>query len=347
MIEKNSKPAKLDDLAQSIGVSKVTISKALRNHPDISDSMKIKVRQLAEELGYQPNMLARNLSSRKSNIIGVVVPKIAHFFFGSVIEAVYDSVFENNYESVITVSQELVEREKKHIQSLLSMKVDGLIISITEQTKDYSIFERVQRMNIPMVFIDRVPQIPDVSSITVDDRGGAFSAIEYYINQGYRKIGLVGGYDHINIGRDRRAGFEDAMNKYNIPINLDWITEGGFGEEDGYKAFKSMISKGELPEAILAVTYPTALGFYEAASEAGIKIPENINVTCFGNSIYKFMAPSVFNYVDQPTRDLGMNAVKLLCDLMNKPQNVTSNKIELKTRLLINGRNPVKPMVVE
>jgi len=339
-------PTKLEDLANILGVSKVTVSKALRNHPDISDETKIKVKQLAESLGYRPNLMARNLSSRKTNVIGLVIPKIAHFFFGSVIEAIYDAAFENKYESVITVSQELAEREKQHIESLLSMRVDGIIISITEQTKDYSIFERVKKMKVPIVFIDRVPEIPDVPSVTVDDRGGAFSAIEYFIHKGYKNISLVGGYDYINIGKARTEGFFDAMNKYKMPINKRWIIKGGFGEEDGYKAFKELLKSGQLPEAILAVTYPVALGLYEAASEVGIKIPKDINVTCFGNNVFKFMAPSVFNYVDQPTRKLGAEAVSLLCELMNHPENEIKKQIELPTRLLINGRNLVDPAIV-
>jgi LacI family transcriptional regulator len=346
MSDKRIMPARLDDLAKILGVSKVTISKALRNHPDISDDTKIKVRQLAESLGYRPNINARNLSSRKSNIIGLVVPKIAHFFFGSIIEAIYDSAFENKYESVITVSQEIAAREKQHIESLLSMKVDGLIVSITEQTKDYSIFERVIKMNIPMVFIDRVPDIAGVPSITVDDRGGAFSAIEYFIQKGYRNISLVGGYDYINIGKARTQGFFEAMNKYNVPVNEKWIIKGGFGEEDGYKAFKEIFKSGQLPEAILAVTYPVALGIYEAANELGIKIPKDINVTCFGNNVFKYMAPSVFNYVDQPTQELGTTAVKLLCDLMNHPEKQFDKQIELPTRLLLNGRNLVDSAIV-
>lgn len=346
MAAKRIQPAKLEDLAKILGVSKVTISKALRDHSDISDETKLKVKQLAESLGYRPNINARNLSSRKSNIIGLVVPKIAHFFFGSVIEAVYDSAFEKKYESVITVSQELAEREKQHIESLLSMRVDGLLISITEQTKDYSIFERVIKMNVPMVFIDRVPDIPGVPSVTVDDRGGAFSAVEYFVNKGYRNISLVGGYDYINIGNARTQGFFDAMNKHNIPINDKWIVKGGFGEEDGYNAFKKIYKSGQLPEAILAVTYPVALGLYEAANEVGIRIPKDINVTCFGNNVFKYMAPSVFNYVDQPTHELGTSAVSLLCDLMNHPDKEFPKHIELPTRLLFNGRNLIDTAIV-
>src|SRR3972149_3947221 len=172
---------KLEDLAKKLKVSKVTISKALRNHPDISPLTIKRVKDLADKLGYVPNYMAKNLSARKSNTIGLVIPKIAHLFFASVIESIYDTAFENNYETLLTVSQEQEEREKKHILTLLSMRVDGLIISITQETKDLAIFKRIKQLKVPIIFIDRVPDLQDVSSVTVDDKEGAFSAVEYAV----------------------------------------------------------------------------------------------------------------------------------------------------------------------
>ena len=334
MTEKRIKQIKLEDLSKKLGVSKVTISKALRNHPDISRETTLKVKALAEKLGYLPNYMAKNLSSRKSNTIGLVVPKIAHFFFGSVIESIYDTAFDNNYEIFLTVSQESAERERKHILSLLSMRVDGLIISITQETKDMSIFERVLKLNIPIVFMDRVPDIKDVPTVTVDDKGGAFSAVELFIKNGIKKIGHIGGYPYINIGRARFDGFVEAMNKYNIPINEDWISIGGFGEEDGYKGFKKFYETGSIPEAIFAATYPLALGIYEAALEYGIQIPKDLKITCFGNNTYKKSIPSVFNFVIQPAQELGHESVNQMIKLINNPTEYKSMNIELKTKLM-------------
>lgn len=337
MTEKRIKPIKLEDLSKKLGVSKVTISKALRNHPDISRETTLKVKALAEKLGYLPNFMAKNLSSRKSNTIGLVVPKIAHFFFGSVIESIYDTAFENNYETVLTVSQESAERERKHILSLLSMRVDGLIISITQETKDMSIFTKALQLNVPIVFMDRVPEIADVPTVTVDDKGGAFSAVEHFINEGIRKIGHIGGYPYINIGRARTDGFLEAMNKYNVSLNEDWISIGGFGEEDGYRGFKKFYESGSLPEAIFAATYPVALGIYEAALEYGIRIPRDLKITCFGNNTYKKSIPSVFNFVIQPTQEIGHESVNLMIKLINNPKEYKSINIELKTKLMTNG----------
>lgn len=341
-MSKKIQPVKLEDLALRLNVSKVTISKALRGHPDISVETKKKVKELAEELGYVPNFLAKNLSSRRSNIIGLVVPKIAHYFFGSIIESIYDAAFDKNYEIVLTVSQEKADRERKHISSLLSMKVDGLIVSVTQETLDVSIFELVKKLNVPLVFIDRVPPKLDLApSVTVDDYGGAYSAVEYFAKQGFTRIAHIGGYSHINIGKSRLDGYIAAMNDYNLPIQDNWAIEGGFAEEDGYAGFKKMNSAGVKPQAILAVTYPVALGIYEAARELGVNIPGDIQITCFGNNEYKNRLPSLFNFVHQPAKELGEEAVKLILNLINSPEEFSNSHIELKTKL-ITGDNDSK-----
>jgi len=345
-MSKSYRTIKLEDLAKKLKVSTVTVSKALRDHPDISSATKKKVKELADKLGYMPNYMARNLSSRHSQTIGLVVPKIAHLFFSSIIESIYDTAFENNYETVLTVSQEKAEREKRHLLTLLSMKVDGLIVSVTQETKDLSIFEKIKQLGIPIVFVDRVPAIEGILSVTEDDKAGAFSAVEYAIKKGYKKIAHIGGCVDINIGRERSEGFTDAMNHYGIEINQDWIINEGFAEEDGYKGFMRIFDKNNYPEYILADTYPIALGIYAAASEAGIRIPEDIDVTCFGNNIINKYTKSRFNFVNQPAQKLGEEAVKLLLKKINSPEETVPRNIKLKTELLINNSRAEQELIV-
>jgi LacI family transcriptional regulator len=325
----------LDDIAKRLNVSKVTVSKALRGHPDISFETAQKVKAVAKELGYTPNFMARNLSSKSSHTIGLVVPKIAHYFFGSVIESIYEAALENNYEIILTVSQENTEREKKHIRSLLSMRVDGLIISISQQTKDYEIFNTINNYNVPLVFMDRVVDLPEFSSVTVDDRGGSYLAIEHAIKLGYKNIAHIAGFQEINIGQRRYLGFEDAMKKYGIPINPDWVVYGGFGEADGYHGFMKLYKSGNLPDFIFAVTYPVALGVYAALSELGLKIPDDIDIMCFGNSdVNRFLSPSL-SCVDQPTEELGKKSVELILEIINNPTDYVPKHLELPTSLII------------
>lgn len=337
----------LDDIAKKLDVSRVTVSKALRGHPDISEKTAKRIRKLADELGYSPNFIARNLSARRSNMLGVVIPKIAHFFFGSVIEAIYNTAFDNNYETILTVSQENAEREMKHIQTLVSMRVDGMIISVSQETRDIEIFKWIKKMGIHVVFVDRMPGpgIPGFSSVMVNDKGGAFQAIEHAIKMGYGKIGFVGGNPDINIGYNRLLGFEQAMREYNVPIKREWIVHTGFGKADGYAGFKQLYHTGQLPEFVFAVTYPVALGIYEAAKELGLQIPGDVDIMCFGDSdVNRFLSPSL-SCVHQPTQELGTKAVQMILEMIRNPEEVREQHIEIPTELVLRetciGKRPV------
>ena len=325
----------LKDIAKRLDVSKVTVSKALRDHPDIAPDTKARIKELAKELDYTPNYIARRLSAKKSNTIGVVVPKIAHAFFASVIEAIYDTAFANNFEIILTVSQEIAEREIEHIKTLLSMRVGGLLVSLSEQTKDTAIFEMVKKKNVPLVFFDRVIEGLDFSTVTADDRGGAVLAVEQAIRAGYTKIAHLAGFSHLNIGRERCAGFHEAMQKHNLPIKPEWVIEGGLSEEYGYKGLMQWYNNQDLPEAIFTVTFPVALGAYEAAKEVGLKIPQDFDLICFGDSsICRFLSPPL-TCIEQPTDSLGKKAVELLIEEMNRLELTNPQQIVLETSLKI------------
>ena len=332
-----NKAITLSDIAKKLNVSTVTVSKALREHPDISPKTTKLIKKVAEEMGYTPNLVARNLSARKSNTIGVVVPKIAHFFFGSIIEHIYDIAFEHNYEIILTVSQENAEREKRHLQTLLSMKVDGILISITQETKNYDVFETIKNRGVPVVFMDRTPQLKNVNTVAVDDYGGSYKAIEHLIKLGYTKIGHFAGYTDINIGRLRSLGFRDAMKDHGLDVNPDWIIEGGFGEQYGYKAFMNLYQSKNLPEVIFTVTYPVALGVYMAAEEVGMKIPEDIDVICFGNAKMQSLLSPPLSCVDQPTDKLAHKAMEVLMENINNSDNIETTNEIVKTDLILRG----------
>lgn len=327
----------LEDIARQLDVSRVTVSKALRGHPDISSEMTKRVRKAADELGYSPNIIARSLSSRRSNMIGLVVPKIAHFFFGSVIESIYNTAFEHNVETILTVSQENAERERKHLQTLVSMRVDGIIISISQETKDLDIFRWIKQMRIPLLFLDRRPDppLPGFSSVLVDDRGGTLRAIDHAVAIGYRKLGYIGGSPHINIGKERFAGFALGLEKHGIPLRNEWVIQGGFGRDDGYNGFMQLHRSGELPEFIFAVTYPVALGVYEAAKVLGVRIPNDVDLMCFGDSdVSRFISPSL-SCVNQPTLELGSKAVELMLAIIANPDTAGDQHVTVPTDLIL------------
>jgi len=325
----------LSDIARRLEVSKVTVSKALRGHADISQETVRRVKEIALELGYYPNYWARSLSSRTSNTIGVVVPKIAHFFFSSVIEAIYDAAFQQNYEIILTVSQEQSEREHKHIQTLLSMRVSGLIVSVSEQTRSHGVFDTVRQTGVPLTFMDRVIAQEGFNTVVADDRGGAFAAAEQAIRVGYRRLAHLAGYQHTNIGRERLRGFEAALKQHDIPLNPDWVVYGGFSEEDGYRGFMKLYASGRMPEFVFAVTFPVALGVYRAAQELGVKIPNDLDIISFGSSGLNHFLDPPMSYIEQPTRELGLKAVELTLEHIRQKDLFVPQHIRIPTKLML------------
>ncbi len=325
----------LKDIADRLKVSKVTVSKALRDHPDISSEKKDLIRETAQEMGYTPNYFARNLSSRKSNTIGLVVPKIAHNFFATAIETIYSVAFDHGYEIMMAVSQEDAFYEQTHINTLLSMRVDGLLISITEKTRDLELFNLVKKKKIPLVFFDRVIHGLGFSSVTTDDRGGAYKAVKHAIDTGYTKIAHLAGFSYTNIGKERYAGYEDAMKENNLPINEEWIIEGGFGEEAGYRGFWKLFKSNNMPEVVFAVTFPVAMGMYTAAEEIGLTIPDDVDVISFGGSAYnRFFSPSM-TYLNQPAAVLAEKAILLLIDEIKNPEQHEEEHIKVPGDIIV------------
>lgn len=336
-IENAPKLITLNDIAIKLNVSSITVSKALRGHPDISKTTAELIRKTADELGYSPNFMARSLAARKSNTIGVVLPQIDHHFFSSIIDHIYNFALSHQYQAFLTVSHESAELQKKQIQALLSMRVDGIIISVSQDTKDFEIFEVARKRRVPLVFMDRIPDMTNCNTVTVDDKGAAFKAIDHAIKLGYKRIAHFAGHTNINIGRERMIGFQKAMNENGLIVNPSWVIEGDFDEKSGYDSFMKLYREKNLPDFILAVTYPTALGIYNAAKEVGLSIPEDIDLICFGNSeVQNFLSPPL-SCVNQPTDQLAANSMNLLIENINNIDNFEYKTIIIDTELVLRG----------
>ncbi|RQV99494.1 LacI family transcriptional regulator [bacterium] len=324
-------------IAKALNISVVTVSKALRNYPDISFETTQRVQKLADELGYTPDLIARALSSKRSNIIGVVVPEIDHSFFAAVMEGIYAVAKENNFQIILTVSQEDDQREVENLQTLLAMRVDGILVSVSQKTTDYSIFHLIEKKKIPLVFFDRT--IPDkrFSQVVVDDRLGAYHAVEYAISQGYHRIAHLTGPLNISIASERYLGYREALEKNKIEVKEEWIIQCGFSEDNGYRGFKKLVdnNKSDLPEVIFAVNDPVAIGIYDAAEELNLDIPQDIGVIGFSNNrISKYLSPPLTT-VMQPAHDIGRNAVQLLIQEIQNPMKYTPRQIIVQTQLVV------------
>lgn len=302
------------DIARELNISRVTVSKALRDHPDISKAMKKKIGETARKMGYVPNLIARQLNSRRTFTIGVVVPDLENSFFSYIVDSMIDYATAHNYYVIMTVSREKEITERQNIENLIGMRVDGLLVCLSQETADRNIFSVVKKMKIPLVFFDRAFENLKFSRVVFNDKPGAISSINSIIEEGYTKIAHFAGYSNTNIGKKRSEGFVETLSANRIPVITEWMIEGGFELNDGYESFIKLTDAGPLPEVIFTVNDRVALGAYKAAKEAGLRIPEDIGIFGYGFcEITDFFDPQL-TVINQDPRKMGMEATRLLID---------------------------------
>lgn len=202
---------RIRDIALKLNYSSTTVSKALRNHNDVLPQTAARIQSTAEKMGYFPDIIARSLSTKKSNIIGMVVPKITDIFFSNLVESMFDITFYSNYTIVLMISQENPLREKNQLETLLAMQAAGIIISISNETKDYRIFEKIRGRNTPVVFVNNIPEMEGIKTIHVTDYQTALKATEHAINLGYTNIAYTGFNSAFKINQGKFRKFESHI----------------------------------------------------------------------------------------------------------------------------------------
>jgi LacI family transcriptional regulator len=301
-----------EDIARKLKVSRITVSKALRDHPDISAAMKTKVLQTSGEMGYSANQIAQQLNSRTTKTIGVIVPDLENSFFSHVVNSMIDAATEKGYQVLLAVSRENPDIEKKNIQNLIGKRVDGLLVCLSQQTTDTEIFESVRKMEIPLVFFDRALTDSRFSSVVFDDFKGVIQAIDQLVIAGFTRIAHLAGYSAASVGRKRLLGFQTAMEKHGLILWKEWIIEGGYEVNHGYDSFMQLHKRGNLPEIVLTVNDRVALGVYKACRELGLRIPQDIGVAGFGFPEITEMFSPPLSVISQDPRLMGKTAVERL-----------------------------------
>ena len=306
---------KQSDIADKLGISRVTVTKALQDSPDISSEMKSKVRKIAEEMDYIPNLTARHLTEKKTRTIGVIIPDITNMYFASVVRGMMEIAEKESYHIILTASREDSLTERNNIIKLLSMNVDGMLVCQTLETVEPDVFEKIQKRRKPLVFFGRPVGFDGYNSIGFNDFLAAQKITEYVIEKGYKKIAHISG-DIKSDGGYRLEGFIQTMKKYNLSINEKWIVFGKFFPEYGYNGFKQIYESGDLPEVIFCGNGMIAQGLYEAIREKNLRIPEDIGVVAVDHKKFAEMLYPKLTYIDYPTRILGNEAMKLLIKKM-------------------------------
>lgn len=326
----------IKDIAKQLGISPSTVSRALKDHPDISKSTKKAVKELAEKLDYEPNAVALSLLSSKSNNIGLIIPEIVHYFFSQVISGIEDVAYDAGYQVIICQSNESYSREAKSVQALLSSRIEGLILSISKETRDLEHLNHLRKKNIPIVFFDRVPNDFQADRVIIDDYNGAYQAVKHLINTGCRQIAHLGTSRDMGIGKDRYEGYIQALRDHRLSVNEKLIIDC-----DTYKAARLITRKllfGSNPvDGIFAVNDLTAIGALQAAKECGIKIPEKLAIVGFSNGIYSNMTDPPLTTVEQFGYKMGQKAAKMLLDRLFSREDYPPVKEVIKSELIVRG----------
>lgn len=325
----------IKDIAAELGIAPATVSRALSDHPEISASTKKKVKAVAERMDYQPNKLASSLRSGKTKVIGVLIPTAEHLFFGSVIHGISNLAAQNGYDVLIYQSNELEKFEKKGIDTFIGARVDGILVSISKNTADFSHFKSVKDKNIPIVLFDRTNDDLEISSVCIDDYLGAYQATESLIKSGYKRIAHISGPQHIKAFTERIRGYRSALSQYNIDFDDNLVYNGNISIDAGRKAVQYFLNIENKPDAIFAVEDFTALGVLKELKELGINVPNEFGVIGFCNDLFgEHITPSL-STVDQKTVQMGEEAFNLIYELILKEGEKTNYQKRILTPKLI------------
>lgn len=323
------------DIAKELNTTPATVSRALSNHPGISEKTKQSVQFTASKLNYKRNRIASSLRSGKTHVIGVIIPSAEINFFGSVVHGIESVANSNGYNVLLFQSNESREFEEKGLETFLTARVDGILVSLAKDTIDYSHFIEIKKRGIPLVFFDRTTDDLGVDSVVIDDFKGAYNATEHLIQQGYRKIAHISGPKHLKNFHDRIKGYMEALQANKVEIDPDLIYPGNISIESGKTGTEYFLSLSNPPDAIFAAEDFTALGAISKLKEKHILIPGEMGIIGFANELFgEHITPSL-STVDQQTIRMGKSALNLLVDIMEKKEKHRNQKIVLDPLLIV------------
>jgi LacI family transcriptional regulator len=306
----------ITDIARQLNTTPATVSRALSDHPGISPERKQSVQLLAKKLGYKRNKIASSLRSGRTHMIGVIVPSAEINFFGSVVHGIESIANANGYNVLIYQSNESYEQEVKGIETFLTARVDGMLVSIAKNTHDFSHFIEVRKRGIPIAFFDRDNDEIGIPSVVVDDYNGAYNATSHLIQQGYKRIAHISGPEHLKIFRNRLQGYKDALAENKMVLRKEYIYQGNVTIESGKAAAAYFLSLPKPPDAVFAVEDFTALGMMKELKDRKIRIPEDFGIVGFANELFGEHITPALSTVDQQTVDMGKEAVKMVMDMI-------------------------------
>lgn len=327
----------LKKLAQELGLSFSTVSRALRDSHEISQKTKDRVKELADKLGYEPNPHASSLRKSKSKTIAVIIPEIENTFFSQAMNGVELIAQQKGYHVLVYLTHENFIREEGILQLLRNGRVDGLLISVSDTTINFTHLEALQKKGLPIVFFDRVCEEIDAPKITTDDTDASYTATDHLVKRGCKKIAFLSMSNNLSISKRRQSGYIKALEENKI---ADWqqVTECGADEEKNRVLIRNLLQQKDAPDGIFAAVEKFAINTYEVCNELNIAIPGKLKVISFSNlSSAALFNPSLSTIV-QPAYNIGREAVTILFKLIeDKKLFPSERKVIMPSQLVARG----------
>ena len=290
------------------------------------------------------NRIALSLRSRSSSTIGVIIPEIVHYFFSSVISGIEEIAYQSGFTVMICQSNEDYEKERNIVHTLMSKRVDGILVSVSKTTTNYDHFLELQKSNIPLVFYDRVLNIPQSDRVIVDDYTGAYKAVEHLIKMGCQRIAHLATSQELMIGRNRKAGYIQALKDNHIEVDEEIILRCDT-DRHALKCIPYILSLQKKVDGIFAVNDLTAITAMSIIKRSGYTIPDDIAIVGFSNSVYSNMTDPPLSTIEQQGHEVGKRAIRLLIDRIQAEEPIESRVEQIKTDLIVRGsslREPAK-----
>lgn len=334
------KPVTLKQIAEQLNVSVTTVSKALKDYPDISKKTKAMVKELAKTLNYKPNAFAVNLRTKESKTVGLIIPEIVHHFFSSVIKGIIAQAEKKGYLVIILQSNESYELEKKQIDLLLRQRVDGILISLANGSAEFHHLNEVMAQDKPLVMFDKIAKIVQCSKVIIDDRKAGYAATQHLIDTGCKRIAHFRGALLPQNSIDRFLGYKKALLDNNMPYDpsIVYICQcGDRSFEEGRENAKQLLMDHDDVDGIFINTDLVAIGAITEFNEQGVRIPEDISIVGFSNWFMSSVISPSLTTIDQPGYEMGKTAFKQLYkEIQQKKKNkgITHKEIVLDTALV-------------
>lgn len=316
----------IKDIARELGVSVSTVSRALQNHPDISEQTKEHVRECAQRLHYKPNLMASNLRTSKNTTIGVVIPELNHHFFASVLDGIEQTANEAGYNILICQSSEKFDKEEQSIQMLLNSRVAGILVGVSKETTHLRHLRDVIESGIPLVLYDRPCPSLQCDQVVSDDYMGAYNAVEYLIQTGCKRIMYFSSSMQLEVAHRRYQGWRDALLHYNLSVDNSAILTCDTRAQAIIET-PNVIRKADRPDAIFCVNDDCAAGVLYAAQILGLHIPEDLSICGFSDAPLCRTSSPMLTTVEQHGRDIGKRAMNRLLKRLDGDKRIAQTEM--------------------